>query len=133
MKRRCHGVGGFYSRRDHAIAQISEEFSRTAVPVSVEDPGKSSEEVEHARLLLIRDDDRLHGDRRAIRDDRARLLQHTLRIRNVRDDEPRHAREQRDRLVRRSASELLEVEDDRDVVALAELIAQRVEHHLSIG
>ena len=62
----------------------------------------------------------------------SQLLQHAFGVGNVGDHEPRHARKQRDGVDSRPTPRLLEVEDHRHVVALAEFVPQRVEDHLPL-
>ena len=61
--------------------------------MDLQKPGVCLEGVEHARLLLRRDDDRLHRKLRTAWHDRLQLLQHALGVGHVGDDEPRHALE----------------------------------------
>jgi hypothetical protein len=80
-------------RADHPITEIREQLRRRVIAVDLQERGAASVEVEHPRLLLRCDYDGLHGHTGQLRDDRAQFLENALRVGDVSDDEPRHARE----------------------------------------
>src|SRR3712207_9347420 len=55
---------------DHPFTKIGEQLLFGIVAVGLQDPRVSTKEVEHARLVLRRHDERLHGQRRHVRQDR---------------------------------------------------------------
>ena len=117
---------------NYPIIEMGEQLDLIVVAMNLEEPRVSLEGVEHTRFLLRGDDDRLHRELWAMRDDGLQLHQHALGVRNVGDHEPRHASKQRDCVDSRSTPRLLEVEDHRRVVARAEFVPQRVKDHLPL-
>jgi hypothetical protein len=50
-------------RTDHPLAELSDQLIKRLVWVNLQESRVSTKEVEHARLLLRMDNERLHRDR----------------------------------------------------------------------
>src|SRR6478609_2088212 len=94
---------------DHLLTEVSKQLLLIGVAVDGQKRRPVPVEVEHARLLLYREDNWLHGHRGKVRHNCTQLLEHGFGIRNIGNYEPRHPSKQRDRLVRIAAPGLLEV------------------------
>src|SRR3954452_21108310 len=109
-------------RTDHALAKIGQQVLLAVVAVDLQEPLYGAGEVEHAWLLLHRQNDGLHRHRGEIGHEGAQFLQHAFGIRDVCNDKPGHARKQRDRLSSVSGCWALEIEGYRQAATIAQLV-----------
>src|ERR1017187_4658543 len=86
---------------------------------------------EHGVLALSFQDDRLHRYD-SVWDEGSQLVRHTARVGQIGDDEPGHVGQRGDRPGEVLAGGLLEIEQDRQIIALAELVSNRVENYFSL-
>src|SRR6478735_11521126 len=94
---------------DDLLTEVSKQLLLTGVVVDGQKRWPVPVKVEHTRLLLHREDNWLHGHRGKVRYNCSQLLQHGFCIRNIGNDESRHASEQCDRFIRIATPRLLEV------------------------
>src|SRR6266480_5009434 len=76
-------------------------------------------------------DNRLERDDRPW-DDRRQFMRYTTRVGQIGDDEPGHVRQCGDRAREILAGGLLEIKQDRQIIALAEFIPNRVQNDFSV-
>jgi hypothetical protein len=85
----CLGLGG----RDHLVSKPREQRFLVGICMDGQDPGVTSEVLEHAVFALSCDDERLDWHGWQVRDDVGQLLRETLDIGQIGDYEPGQAGE----------------------------------------